>query len=87
MVSGEWYSLVCWNEKWVFKFKEIKEGELYTTDSCATSRREYFSVKNNDNSLWGDLLDVENLCKATREEVTKYFPYAFDIDRVTDEQL
>ena len=87
MVSGEWYALNCWGENWVFKFKEIKEDTLHTTDSCAITSRHYFSVKNNDRSNWGDLSDIENLRRATREEVTKYFPNEFQIDRVTDEQL
>jgi hypothetical protein len=82
MVSGEWYVLTT-RYKYLIKFDlinaigDVEIKLLYDFDSI-----DWGSYK-----LLCSVKQIKSIRKATREEVIKYFPQEFDIDRVTDEQL
>jgi hypothetical protein len=83
MVSGEWYVLYKkgYSYDWILRFLHLSNYYIYADRYCSSNgifkgvEQEFFSKA------------IYEIRKATREEVTKYFPNAFDIDRVTDEQL
>jgi len=83
MVSGEWYWLKYSDEDiyWIFKYEHHDDNNFWTIYTVTSVGR-----------FIGDLGylpigNIETIRKATREEVTKYFPNEFDIPKVTDEQL
>jgi hypothetical protein len=83
MVSGEWYVLYKkgYSYDWILRFLHLSNYYIYADRYCSSNgifkgvEQEFFSKA------------IYEIRKATREEVTKYFPTAFEIDRVTDEQL
>ncbi len=79
MVSGEWYK----SKDCIFKFAELIGEKVFSKETCFFNQQAYVNCI-------GFLcfnFELYDLRKATREEVLKYFPTAFDIDKVTDEQL
>lgn len=84
MIKDKWYIVVA---KYVFllNFNKIDADIIYSNKHTMI-----------ENSWVYDTLKINAVCnigtvkwiiEATREEVLKYFPTAFDIDKFTDEQL
>ena len=87
MVSGEWYVVQSTTKfnRYLFMFSHIdmESGNIHSINGgYSIFGLEYFKL-----TSIIELNNVEKLSKATREEVTKFFPNEFEIDRVTDEQL
>lgn len=84
MVKGEWYVLdsVLYDGKWVntflFRLELLENSSIFTKKSFAIdkqAREEDFS--SDELSELITIQEIASLRKATREEVTKYFPNEF----------
>ena len=81
MVKGEWYSYWFGTEKdiyCIFKFDYLKGCNTFC--QLAVSIHKGNILIKGENELLSDCAYNYTYSKATREEVTKYFPHEFEID-------
>ena len=81
MVKGEWYSYWFGTEKdiyCIFKFDYLKGCNTFCFLSVSIHKGNIL-IKG-ENELLSDCAYNYTYSKATREEVTKYFPHEFEID-------